>query len=389
MSSTLLATSRLISTLVLFSCFTIMPVSADNEISASGQDSTYIKTSTDSPPGQTSSSWQNDIVACNKIISTSKQKFTTPVYTSVSAALADYQTGDVLCLDDGEQKPIVIDKFKAGSQALTIRPLHFRASKITHSNYRGVGVVISNSQGIIVRDLIINGGLNAINIYDSSNISLIANVIFNIGNQAVSIKPKVYGGSDYLIKNNIIFNTGLRQAQYGEGIYLGNGTYKKDKSGLAVSQTVHNIDVIGNYIYNTNNEAIDVKSNAYNVNIVGNYISDVNLKFNAAITIGTEASFASNGGYLVEKNTITNVHNRSGWRPIGIAVGHGDTIVKDNLIIDNKKITLAICMYSTFLNPKLNKVRVQNNQLIGQGSLLDANCTGGTTANAHAKIAKE
>ncbi|SGZ05343.1 right-handed parallel beta-helix repeat-containing protein [Moritella viscosa] len=323
---------------------------------------------------------------CTKIISHNKEKLAAliPTYKSINHALEKYIDGDVICLADGNHPAITIKDFNSGSKPLIIRPWHYLRTRIKNRHYTGTGITIKNSQGIIIEGLIITGGLTAILVQDSSNISLLSNKVFNTGNQAISIKPRHHGGSHYLVEDNVIFNTGLLNPRYGEGLYIGDGTYTEDKSRLKIRYTVDDVIIKNNIIHHTRNEAIDVKANAYNVKIISNSINDINLKFNAAITIATESSFAELGGYEVIDNVITNIVNRSGYRPIGIAVGHGDTLIKDNLIIDENENFIATCLFTTFLNPKLNKVTLENNQLIGAGIPFSAGCTGGTNDNAKA-----
>lgn len=325
---------------------------------------------------------------CTKLITTGKKNLSYPIpsFTKLSFALEHYIEGDVICLADSYQPVIMIEDFDSGNKPLIIRPLHYLGTTIKSKHYTGTGLTIKHSKGIIIQGLIITGGLSAILVQDSSNISLISNRVFDIGNQAISIKPKYYGGSHYLIKDNIIFNTGRLHPRYGEGLYIGDGAYTKDKSRLKIRHTVSDVTIRNNIIHHTNNEAIDVKANAYDVKIIENSISHVNLQFNAAITVATESSFAELGGYLIENNVITDITNRSGYRPIGIAVGHGDTIIKDNLIIDDKIKVVAICLFTTFLNPKLNKVTLEKNRFIGKGKPFSEACTGGTSDNLKAVI---
>ncbi|QUM76615.1 right-handed parallel beta-helix repeat-containing protein [Moritella sp. 24] len=328
----------------------------------------------------------NPISSCTKIISKNNKSHLDSTFTTLKHALKKYIEGDIICLADKYQPAITIDNFDSGAKPLTIRPLHYLGSIIKSRHYVGTGITIRNSRGIIVEGLIVTGGLSAILIQDSSDISLLSNRVFNTGNQAISVKPRHHGGSNYLIKDNIIFNTGMLNPRYGEGLYIGDGSYTKDKSRLKIQYTVSDVMIENNIIHHTRNEAIDVKANAYNVKIFENTINDINLKFNAAITIATESSFAPQGGYTVEKNVITNIVNRSGYRPIAIAVGHGDTIIKDNVIVDETKNLVAICLFTTFLNPKLNKVTLEHNMLIGSGIPFSANCTGGTKDKAKAVI---
>jgi len=321
---------------------------------------------------------------CTKIITTGKIKLSNsiPTFAKLNLALEHYIEGDVICLADKRQPAIMIEDFDSGSKPLIIRPFHYLGTTIKSRYYTGTGITIKHSKGIVIKGLIITGGLSAILIQDSSDISLLSNRVFNTGNQAISIKPRYYGGKHYMIEGNIIFNTGLLNPRFGEGIYIGDGSYTKDRSRLKIQYTVSDVMIQNNVIHHTGNEAIDVKSNAYNVKIIRNNINHINLKFNAAITIGTESSFAPLGGYQVEDNVITNITNRSGYRPIGIAAGHGNAIIKDNLIIDESENLIAICLFTTFLNSKLNNVILENNQLIGTGVPFSETCTGGTKNKA-------
>jgi len=323
---------------------------------------------------------------CTKIITAGTKKLSNsiPTFAKLSLALEQHIDGDVICLADKHQPAIMIEDFDSGSKPLLIRPLHYFGTTIRSRYYTGTGITIKHSKGIVIEGLIITGGLSAILIQDSSNISLLSNRVFNTGNQAISIKPRYYGGKHYIIADNIIFNTGLLNPRFGEGIYIGDGSYTKDRDRLKIQYTVSDVMIRNNIIHHTGNEAIDVKSNAYNVKIVRNSINNINLKFNAAITIATESSFAPLGGYQVEDNVIANISNRSGYRPIGIAAGHGDAIIKDNLIIDGNENFIAICLFTTFLNPELNNVVLENNQLIGTGVPFSDTCTGGTKNNAKA-----
>jgi len=325
---------------------------------------------------------------CTKIVSTNnkEQVKATPTFTTINLALENYIEGDIICLADRYQRVILIEDFDSGSKPLIIRPLHYLGTIIKNRHYKGTGITVKNSKGIIIEGLIITGGLSAILIQDSSNISLLSNKVFNTGNQAISIKPLFHGGSHYIIKDNVIFNTGLLNPRFGEGLYIGDGSYTKDRSRLKIQHTVSDVLIINNVIHHTRNEAIDVKANAFNVKIISNKINHINLKFNAAITVATESSYAALGGYRIEDNVITNIINRSGYRPIGIAVGHGNTIIKDNLIVDNKDNIVAICLFTTFLNPALNKVLLEKNQLIGAGVPFSEKCTGGTKDKAKAVI---
>ncbi|MFT5760747.1 MAG: parallel beta-helix repeat protein, partial [Alteromonadaceae bacterium] len=147
---------------------------------------------------------------CTKIISKSviQNYKLVPHYKDLENALDKYKAGDIICLSDGNAKNISIFDFNGGKKYLTIRPLNYLSTVIANKKYSGTGITIKGSTGIIIKGLIVTGGLFAIKIVDSSNIKLSSNLIFNVGNEAILINPKAYGGMNYLINDNIIFDTG-------------------------------------------------------------------------------------------------------------------------------------------------------------------------------------
>ncbi|MDH3295963.1 MAG: right-handed parallel beta-helix repeat-containing protein, partial [Acidimicrobiia bacterium] len=89
----------------------------------------------------------------------------------------------------------------------------------------------------------------------------------------------------------------------------------------------------GNEIYSISNEAIDVKRHVTNVTIRHNLIHDVTPFYGGAISLGLNKNSWGPANYLVEHNRIWSV--RSGlYYAQAIAVAHGPTIIRNNLIWD-------------------------------------------------------
>lgn len=295
------------------------------------------------------------------------------VYPNMTDAINNYQTNDVICVANQSQPAFKIRNFSPEAGKLTIQPLAVEQKvTISNQNYRGTGVFIENSRAIDLVGFTIEGGLYGVEVIDSSDIRLADLHVLNVGQEALVVKPKHQGGTNFILENNFIENTGKRNSQYGEGIYLGDGSLKTQHS-------ISDIKVRNNVIQNTTSEAIDIKINANNVRVENNVIRNVDLKFNGAITIGTEAAFLKGGDYFVLGNDIQAVTNRSGYRPLGIAVGHGNTQIFNNKIEIADPKAIAICLMTTFMDEQFNQVWVQSNLYSGEGRLLNPQCGNGGT----------
>ncbi|WAJ70981.1 right-handed parallel beta-helix repeat-containing protein [Catenovulum adriaticum] len=316
---------------------------------------------------------------CTKIVNNNfsaesdGQIFDLDSYKTINDAIDDYQTNDVICVANQSQPAFKIRDFSPESGKLTIQPLAVEKKvTISNQNYRGTGVFIENSRSIDLVGFTIEGGLYGVEVIDSSDIRLSDLHVLNVGQEALVVKPKHQGGTNFILENNLIEHTGKRNNQYGEGIYLGDGSLKTQHS-------VSDIKVRNNVIQNTTSEAIDIKINANNVRVENNVIRNVDLKFNGAITIGTEAAFLKGGDYFVLGNDIKAVTNRSGYRPQGIAVGHGNTQIFNNKIEIADAKAIAICLMTTFMDEQFNQVWVQSNLYTGEGRLLNPQCGNGGT----------
>ncbi|MCU4674816.1 right-handed parallel beta-helix repeat-containing protein [Catenovulum sp. 2E275] len=304
-----------------------------------------------------------------------------PVYETVEQAIGVYQANDVICLTNQQQASFEIKNFTPGVGKLTIQPVTGEhVVNIENSDYRGAGVLIESSKNIELVGFSIHGGLYGVRVVDSSDIRLANLHVYNVGQEALSVRPKHAGGSNYIIEDNYIEQTGKKNAQYGEAIYVGDGSLK-------ATVPVSNIMVRNNTITHTTAEAIDIKTNAQQVRIENNIIRDINLKFNGAITVGIEDNFLIGGDYQVINNDISGVTNRSGYRPLGISVGHGNTQIFDNKINIFDKKAIGVCLVTTFVNDYFKTVWLRANQYTGEGIALSKRCgSAGTGVNKPAEV---
>jgi parallel beta-helix repeat protein len=294
----------------------------------------------------------------------------------------DVQDGDVICFEEGVYNGILIADFAMGNKGLIVKPSPDSKVILRNKKYSGTGIKITNSNNVSVQNFFITSGMYGVYVESSSNIAVIDNVVTDIGQHGIVVKSaaskKVF--SNVLIANNMVSNTGARIRQYGEGIYIGNA--EKKEQGL-----ITDVTIIRNSIDRSQNEAIDIKGNTRNVQIIENRITNTNLKFNGAITIAVGTRFSENAKYFIEGNLIVGVKNRSGYRPLGIVIGQGNAKVFNNIIIEDHKSFVGICLFSTFTNQVSNLVEVKSNTVITKGMEHSQKCgDGGSSATDFGKF---
>ncbi len=330
-------------------------------------------------------SFSSNVSACTKYIDSFLLEYpSAPTYATVTEALDNYEENDVLCLADGEYPPIHLENLNN----LSIKAINPLLAIIKPQElYTKKGIYIKNADNINIQGLTIQESLWGVYAIDVTNLSISSNNIKEQGQEGIRIAASVTGSENIRINNNIIFNTGKKNAKYGEGIYIGNGYQPKGSLFLNTNLHVKNVLIQNNNISNTTNEAIDIKANSYQVDILDNEISDINLQFNGAITIATSATYSPLGQYRVTNNTISNVSNDK-YRPVAIAVGHGNTEISQNHIInhDSNNNLIAISFYTTALNSARNYAYYYDNQFTNVSQISNQSSTGGTQAIAKMQV---
>ena len=303
-------------------------------------------------------------------------------FDDLNKVLANSTSGDVICFKEGVYPPIIIQDIQDGAHNITLKADDNSHVKINNNDYKGMGIYINNSKNITISGFNLSGGLYGVYVKGSSNINLINNTIYNVGQEAIIVKSGISKQklSNFIISNNLIFDTGKANSQYGEGIYIGDGNEN-------FNEIIDNVIIDNNYIKNTMNEAIDIKINAKHVVINLNTIINTNLKFNGAITVATSDRHGADSDITISHNIIKGVENRSGYRPIGIAVGQGNTIITGNIILEDSTKFVGICLYSTFVNSGANTVMLGSNDIITNGQVFLPNCgNGGSNAFSPANV---
>jgi len=325
-------------------------------------------------PSSSSSSSVNSVVSSSSSIPKE--------YSNITIAISQSHSGDVICFREGIYSSLIIKDVKGGKSGITLKPVPGDKVKILNTNFRGSGVYIENSINITIRDLNISGGLYGIYAIGSSALTIANNHIHDIGQEGITIKSgwAKQPLKSFTITNNIISDTGKSNAQYGEGIYIGDGNED-------YNETLNNIEIINNRISNTSNEAIDIKVNTRDVIVKSNTVVNTNLAFNGAITVATAGRIGDDINISILNNTIKQVANRSGYRPIGIAIGQGTALIEGNFIVESNVHFIGVCLFTTFVNKGSNKVKVGDNEIITNGKKTSEQCSdGGTGLNSPATV---
>ncbi|MHA7218371.1 right-handed parallel beta-helix repeat-containing protein [Arthrobacter sp. MDT1-48-3] len=186
---------------------------------------------------------------------------------ALKSALASAQPGQVIELRDGRY----IGAFTASASGTAAAPITLRGSRnavlstgstasgyglhVTGSNWRITGIsVASSAKGIVL---------------DGSKNTVISGVdVGTIGAEAVHFRS---GSADGAIVDSFIHDTGLKQPEYGEGVYLGSA---KSNWTAGAPDRSDRITVRGNRITNTSAEGVDIKEGTTGGVIAGNVFTN-------------------------------------------------------------------------------------------------------------------
>ncbi|WP_326829938.1 right-handed parallel beta-helix repeat-containing protein [Streptosporangium sp. NBC_01810] len=216
------------------------------------------------------------------------------------------------------------------------------------SFWRLVGFTVQNAQKGVMADRTNGSIIQGLTVHD-------------IGDEAVHLRNFSTGN---MVQYNKIYNTGLRRAKFGEGVYLGSAESNwKKYSGGQMDKSDNNL-VRGNVIRATA-EAVDIKEGTSGGHIVGNVFdgsalggdklndSWVDVKGNNYVIEGNTGKKTPQDGFqtheivdgwgtgnVFRKNTI----DLAGGRGVGIndTVG-GNTIACDNKVIGGQLTKKGSC----------------------------------------------
>jgi parallel beta-helix repeat protein len=178
---------------------------------------------------------------------------------------------------------------------------------------KGNSLEIINCSYIVIEGLTFINSMRGIYVKNSDHIIIRNNEIYDTGQEGAHIGRS----SKYVdITGNKIHNTGQFHPKWGEGIYVGSGSYW----GNNFPDNCEYIWIEHNHIYETGNgEGINIKGESFHVTVRNNKVHDIhpgtNEQYNqAGITVeGTENSIENNyrlsekRDVWVENNTVWNV----------------------------------------------------------------------------------
>ena len=265
--------------------------------------------------------------------------------TQLKAALTAAKPGDTIKLADGDYG----DQFIATTPGTASAPITLTGSAkaVLHdplfnlgdtdcpSGQTGYGLWLQGANYWNLKGFTVDDSKKGIVLDGASHVTIDSVTVHDIGYEGVHFrKSSAYG----VIKNSNVYNTGLEEPGYGEGIYLGSSNSNWECYGTNKGKGPD----AGNYIQVLNNkigpnvaaEGIDVKEGTHDGLISGNTLDGTGEKNqnSADSTIDVKGD-----NYTITGNTAENayldtfqVHN------VYQKTGCGNTFSKNTLTVTNK-----------------------------------------------------
>ncbi len=304
----------------------------------------------------------------------------------LSAAMAAAQPGDTINLASGRYREIHYREGYGHRSGTADQPIVIQAAagaeaiidwgQVDDPQVKPV-VDIDRREHIKIRGLIVRNRSFGLRSAGSRHVTFEHNDVAEVGHSGVV--AQVYNNdpnrpsTSVTIRCNRIHDTGRVAAEFGEGIYIGTGS-------VSVPDPTSNILIEGNDIFRTSNEGIDVKHHVTDVTIRHNDLHDLTPYYGGAISLGLNSLDWGPANYRVENNRIWNVSSGRHYAQ-AIAIGHGPTIIRDNLIWGIESETTSSWPWihpiqihgddSTaawaygFGNPAANRVEITGNTVVG------------------------
>jgi hypothetical protein len=221
---------------------------------------------------------------------------------SLQQALNNAKAGDHILLKDGIYNGNFI--ITASASGTKNRSITLSGSKkvILDGNTITKGYVLHLQASYwIIKDITITNGLKGL-MCDGANYNVIDNInVYNIGEEGIHFRKF---STHNILQHSIITNTGLKTADYGEGVYIGTAVSNWSRYTNGVEDKCDSNKVINNTIGpNITAECIDVKEGTTGGFISGN-------KFNSTGITGANSGDSwmdvKGNGYLIENNTGFN-----------------------------------------------------------------------------------
>ena len=217
-------------------------------------------------------------------------------------ALDNAKAGDNIVLKDGIYKGNFIIPTSASGTANKVITLTGSKKVILDGNTTRTGYVLHLQASYwVIKDITITNGLKGL-MCDGANYNVIDNIsVNNIGEEAIHFRRF---SSHNVLQHSTITNTGLKTADYGEGVYIGTAVSNWSKYTNGLEDRCDSNIVLNNTIGpNITAECIDVKEGTTGGIIRGNVFDATGI---TGANSGDSWMDVKGNGYLIEGNTGFN-----------------------------------------------------------------------------------
>ncbi|MDJ0347973.1 right-handed parallel beta-helix repeat-containing protein [Cryobacterium sp. PH29-G1] len=190
------------------------------------------------------------------------------------------------------------------------------------------GILIKNSAHLVIAGMTVTNGLKGISVISSTNVTIADTRIDNIGYEGIHLRAFT---TDSTVVGNTISNTGLREARYGEGIYIGTSENNWCAQTDCGPDHTDGTLLLDNHISLTGAQPIEVKEGTSNGIIRGNVIDGAK-----AMSAAEEWIKVKGNDWIIEANRGSN-SPRHGFAVNGSVAGWG----LRNTFVDNTGIVNA------------------------------------------------
>jgi len=238
---------------------------------------------------------------------------TVDVYNAIDLqeALNNAKPGDYIVLKDGIYNGNFIIPSSANGTSNNAITLSGSKKVILDGNTTAKGYVLHLQASYwIIKDITITNGLKGL-MCDGANFNVIDNItVYNIGEEGIHFRKF---STHNVLQNSTINNTGLKTADYGEGVYIGTAVSNWSRYTNGIEDRCDSNKVINNTIGpNITAECIDLKEGTTGGIVRGNQFNSTGI---TGANSGDSWMDVKGNGYLIENNT--------GFNPTGSVLKDG------------------------------------------------------------------
>jgi parallel beta-helix repeat protein len=271
-------------------------------------------------------------------------------FCTISKGLSVAQPGDTIFIRAGTY-PTQRIRGKSGTASLPITlrayPGEERRAVISGSEVgSGIALRIESSNFLVIQALRITRAQKGIFVDGCRGVTLSNNQAHEIGMEAIHV---FRNSANIQIIGNEIFNLGLANPNFGEGIYVGTGGYP-GAFNVAFPDNTHDIIVRGNHIHNDGRaaaEGINIKGETYRVTVEKNTVHHIEVGNGGGISIDKMATDRQwepgrHREHVICDNVVHHITTRTSFSDgNGIRTyGPGATIC-NNVLYDNEHYGVA------------------------------------------------